>query len=373
VSSLDTATARFALASDRVGGGPFEQGLFTDEEYAAVSRHWSAAPEYRPSPLVRLPGLSKALGLGELLVKDESHRHGHSSFKALGVGYALARLLAGRGNLDGLVLTSATDGNHGHALARVARAHGLTARIYVHRFTRQERIDLIRAEGAEVIVVDGNYDDAVRAASDDARAQGWQVVSDTSWEGYTDIPRWIMAGYTQMLQEAREQWQPGPQPDVVIVQAGVGAFACAVTSWFARWGTSPRPFIIVCEPTRAACLLESAAAGRPITVRGSLDTIMDGLSCGEVSKAAWPAIAATVDGYMAFDDRWAVEAMHLLTDGGLGDPAVETGASGAAGLASLLAILRDPSLAALRRASRLGTHSRVLVFNTEGAVGDPRR
>jgi diaminopropionate ammonia-lyase len=361
------------LADSRPRGGPFDAGLFTDEEYLAVSAHWSTAPEYRPSPLVRLPGLSKELGLGELLVKDESHRHGHLSFKALGVGYAVARLLHRTGSRQDLVLASATDGNHGHALARVARAHGLKAHIYVHQLTRQERIDLIRAEGADVVVVAGNYDDAVRKASSDARAHGWQVVSDTSWEGYTEVPRWIMAGYTQMLREAHEQWQPEPQPDVVIVQAGVGAFACAVASWFARWGTPLRPFLILCEPTRAACLLESAAAGRPTTVDGSLETIMDGLSCGEVSRAAWPAIAATADAYVAFDDSWAVDAMRLLEAGRPGDAPIETGASGAAGLAALLAILRDPSLDLVREASRLSASSRVLVFNTEGAVGNPLR
>jgi diaminopropionate ammonia-lyase len=348
-----------------------QRGLFADSEYDEVAAFYASYGDYEETPLCKLAGAAAALGIGELLVKDESHRFGHASFKALGVSYAVARLLASQnGHALPPVLASATDGNHGHALARVARQRGLRARIYVHQLTRQDRIDAIRAEGAEVIVVPGTYDDAVRAAADEAREQGWQVVSDTSWEGYTQIPRWIMAGYTQMMREASHQWKPKPEPDIVIVQAGVGAFACGVTSWLARW-SEQRPFVIVCEPSRAACLLQSAAAGRPTVVDGNLETIMDGLSCGEVSRAGWAAIAATVDAYVAIDDEWAVEAMTLLTRSPYGDTTIETGASGAAGLAALLALVRDPTLDPVRRASGLSSASRVLVFNTEGALGNP--
>jgi diaminopropionate ammonia-lyase len=350
---------------------PFDHGLFDDSEYDEVATFYAAYAGYEQTPLRDLPGAAVALGIAGLLVKDESHRFGHASFKALGVGYAVARLLAtADGRSPAPVLASATDGNHGHALARVARQRGLRARIYVHQLTRQDRIDAISAEGAEVIVVPGTYDDAVRAAADEAREQGWQVVSDTSWEGYTQIPRWIMAGYTQMMREVSEQWKPASQPDIVIVQAGVGAFACGITSWLARWAER-RPFVIVCEPSRAACLLESAAAGQPTVVGGNLETIMDGLSCGEVSRAGWPAIAATVDAYVAIDDEWAVEAMRMLTASPYGDATMETGASGAAGLAALLALTRDPLLDDVRRASGLSATSRVLVFNTEGALGNP--
>ncbi len=364
---------RFFLTPRSGEPRPFDRGLFTDAEYNDVASFYSTYGGYAETPLCRLPGAATALGIGGLLVKDESHRFGHASFKALGVSYAVARLLAQtKGRAADTVLASATDGNHGHALARVARQRGMKARIYVHQLTRQERIDVIRAEGAEVIIVPGTYDDAVRVAADEARTHGWQVVSDTSWEGYTQVPKWIMAGYTQMMREAREQWQPMPQPDIVIVQAGVGAFACGITSWFARWGDG-LPFVIVCEPSRAACLLESAVAGKPAVVGGGLETIMDGLSCGEVSQVGWPAIAATVDGYVAFDDEWAVDAMRMLSSSPYGDAAVETGASGAAGLAALLAIAKDPLLKPLRDASGLSSTSRVLAFNTEGALGDPFR
>lgn len=364
---------RYFLRGDRDRARSFKNGLFSDEEYEDVGAFYAAGDNYPPTPLRRLSLLASTLGIGELLVKDESRRFGHESFKILGVGYAVDRLLASIDSRASPVLGSATDGNHGHALARVARERGVRARIYVHALTREERIQAIRDEGADVIVVSGNYDDAVRVAAEDANRSGWYIVSDTTWEGYTQIPRWIMAGYTQMMRELSIQWQPSPQPDIVIVQAGVGGLACSVSSWFARWYKGRRPFMIVCEPSNAACLLESALAGRPATVTGSLETVMEGLSCGEVSTLAWPAIASTVDAYVSIDDIGAIEAMRILSSGSVGDAALKTGASGAAGVGALLALLQDPALARLRAASGINADSRVLVFNTEGAIGDPFR
>ncbi len=365
---------RFHLAARPAANAPLARGLFSDDEYADVARFYANTTHYPATPLHALPAVASDMGVTEVLVKDESHRFGHSSFKILGVGYAVARLLDSRvADAAPVVLASATDGNHGHALARLARHRGLRAHIYVHQLTRSERIEAIRSEGAEVVVVPGTYDDAVRASVRDATRYGWQIVSDTSWEGYTEIPRWIMAGYTQMMREVSQQWEPSPAPDIVIVQAGVGAFACGITSWFARWFPEPHPFVIVCEPSHAACLLESAVAGKPQVVEGTLDTIMEGLSCGEVSRAAWPVIAATADAYVAIDDAWAIDAMHALTHPDAGDPTIETGASGAAGLGALMAMVRDPALEPIRVASGLSPRSRVLVFNTESAIGNPFR
>jgi diaminopropionate ammonia-lyase len=164
----------------------------------------------------------------------------------------------------------------------------LGAKVYVAAATSATRIEAIEKEGAEVIAVDGNYDDAVKQAAREAKLHGWQVISDTSWPEYEEIPRWIMLGYTRLMTEAETQWLPEPPPDAVIVQAGVGGLACAVVSWLCqRYGTK-RPFVIVCEPASAACFLESSRAGKPVTLNGPFNTIMAGLRCGEVSPMAWP-------------------------------------------------------------------------------------
>lgn len=342
------------------------RGLFDDSEYALVAGYFDQRPELTPTPLQRLPGLAALLGIGDLLVKDESSRFGLSAFKILGVQFAVARLLADRPRGRALTLACATAGNHGRAVARAARNLGLEAQIFVPSYTLQEKVDAIAAEGATVTVYPGSYDEAVKEVVRRADASGWQIVSDTGWAGYDAIPHAIMLGYTRMLDEASRQWAPSPPPDVVLVQAGVGGLACAILSWFLhRYGPS-RPFIIAAEPTRAACLQVSARAGHPVTLAGSLDTIMAGLRCGEVSTTAWPTIAAGMDGYAAVEDEASRSAMDVLARPIDRDPAITAGPSGACGLAALTCLLRDPEAGPLREASGLGPHSRVLLVVTEG-------
>jgi diaminopropionate ammonia-lyase len=196
------------------------------------------------------------------------------------------------------------------------------------------------------------------------------VISDTSWPGYKEIPRWIMAGYTRLLNEAESEWSPEPPPDVVIVQAGVGGLACAVVSWLCQRYGVQRPFTIVCEPVTAACLLESARAGKPVSLRGPFATIMAGLRCGKVSSVGWSTIAGAVDAFVSIDDEQCTEAMRILAHPVNGDPLVIAGASGACGFAALLAILQEESLRAVREASGISVRSRILIINTEGAT-DP--
>jgi diaminopropionate ammonia-lyase len=210
-------------------------------------------------------------------------------------------------------------------------------------------------------VVEGSYDDAVRQVALDAAERKWLAVSDTSWPGYEEIPRWIMAGYTQMLREASHQWQSAP--DVVLVQAGVGGLACAVASWFADQLRERRPYLIACEPESAACLLEAARIGRPVQISGDLQTVMACLSAGEVSHIAWPILAGTIDCFVAVEDAHAVDAVQLLKRE---PPFLTAGESGAAGLAGLSAIRNSPSLAPVWQAANLGPRSRVMVFLTEG-------
>jgi diaminopropionate ammonia-lyase len=326
-------------------------------------------PGYAPTPLVSAPTLAGQLGLARLWVKVESSRMGLPSFKVLGASWAVYRLvlreLAGIGvaapawsDLDELrdavtplrpvTLAAATDGNHGRAVARMARLLGVSARIFVPDDMVPARIAGIESEGADVVIVPGSYDDAVRVS---AAEPGVLVVSDTSWEGYTDVPSWVIAGYSTVFAEVDDQLT-GEPPDVVVVQMGVGALAAATVDAYAG-----RSRVVAVEPASAACGLRSAAHGGPVTVPGPHDSMMAGLNCGEVSLVAWPTVAAGVDTFVAIDDSGVGPAMRDLA--AIGVVAGETGAAGLAGLRALVGAAGDD----LDGAS-------VLLLCTEGAT-DP--
>jgi diaminopropionate ammonia-lyase len=328
---------------------------------------------YAPTPLVPAPALARELGLGRLWVKDESSRLGLPSFKILGASWATYRLLVDRlggephwsdlselraalAPLGPLTLVAATDGNHGRAVAHMARLLGYRAQILVPAGTASSRITAVENEGATVSVVEGTYDDAVaasaRRASDDAL-----VVSDTSWDGYVDVPRHVIEGYETIFAEVDEQLEsPGPVVDAVLVPMGVGALTAAVVAHYVLSTT-----IIAVEPLSAACGLASAAAGRPVFVPGPHDSIMAGLNCGAVSVVAWPAVQTGVDAFVAIDDADAERAMRDLAALG-----VTAGETGAASLAGLRAVVDAPITATgIDLAGR-----NVLVLCTEGAT-DP--
>jgi diaminopropionate ammonia-lyase len=343
--------------------------LFTAAELDDVRRFFESRPDLTPTPLVHLPHLAQSIGLADILVKDESVRFGMNAFKIVGVAYAVHRLLlapSGQtpdapGVHNVRTLVCATEGNHGRAVARVARDAGLRAIVYMRRSAAEARVDAIRDEGAVIVLVDGTYDDAVRRmAADAARARDMTIVSDTAWPGYEEIPRAIMAGYTWIMTEAARQWAPHP-PDVVVVQAGVGGLAGAVAAWL-RTRTGTRPHFICAEPTGAACVRASIEAGRPVSLVPG-DTIMAGLRCGEVSSLALPVLAATVDACVGVDDEAAVAAIDQLRKPIDGDPAIDAGASGACGLAALQGWLSSASVA---------PGSCAFVINTEGST-DPTR
>lgn len=324
-------------------------------------------PGYAPSRIVDAPELAAALGLARLTVKDESSRLGLPSFKILGASWAVYRLLIGRlghepewrdldelqaalAPLGALTLVAATDGNHGRAVAHMARLLGYPARIFVPAGTAPARIDAIEGEGAPVTVIDGTYDDAVRASAALA-ADDVLIVSDTSWEGYTEVPRTVIEGYATIFAEIDEQLAGAP-PEAVIVPMGVGALASAVVQHYAA-----RAAIVVVEPLSAACGLHSAEAGHVVEVPGPHDSIMAGLNCGMVSIIAWPSVSAGADVFVAIDDAAAEDAMRDLA--AIGVIAGETGAAALAGLrACVTAGVPD-----LRG-------KRVLVLCTEGAT-DP--
>ncbi|MEN9935361.1 MAG: hypothetical protein RLZZ387_1940 [Chloroflexota bacterium] len=333
-------------------------------------------PGYAPTPLVETPALAARLGVGRLWVKDESCRMGLPAFKILGASWAVERALTAhlgrlapwdtlaelRAQVEplGLTLVAATDGNHGRAVARMADALGCAAHILVPHGTAQPRIDALIDEGAHVTVVDGTYDEAVARSAALAGPRSL-VISDTSWPGYEDIPAQVIAGYGTIFHEVdaalAESGEPGP--DVVLVQMGVGALAAAVIGHYRRPGG---PAIVGVEPARAACVLESLAAGRIVEVPGPHDSIMAGLNCGAPSLIAWPLLRAGLDAAVAVDDDHARSAMRLLAAEGL-----VAGETGAAGVAGLLALADFPEA---RAALRMGPHSRVLALLTEGAT-DP--
>jgi diaminopropionate ammonia-lyase len=338
-------------------------------------------PDYAPTPLVDLPSVAAMAGVGAVRLKDESGRFGLGSFKALGGAYAVARLLmaelARRGvaaqassrdlsegryeaATRGITVTCATDGNHGRSVAWGARTFGCACVIFVHATVSQGRVDAIARYGAEVRRVPGTYDDAVRVAAREAEQQGWFVVSDTSWEGYTTVPVDVMQGYRLMADEAATQWAGAP-PTHVFIQGGVGGVAAAVSVQMRARFASP-PVLVVVEPDRAACLLASAEAGVPTAIPGELDTLMAGLACGEPSLLAWRELERAAAAFMAVPDEAAIDCMRLLA--GLG---VVAGESGVAGLAGLLLAAADP---AARATLGLAKDSRVLLFSTEGAT-DP--
>ena len=338
-------------------------------EIDRVESFYRARPELASTPLRRLGGLASELGLSEILLKDESTRFGLNAFKILGVLYAFHRIVGTRPTADTPVMACASAGNHGRAVARAAREFGFSAKIYLPVGTAAARVEAIASEGAEVTVTDVGYEASIQQVARDAERHGWLVVSDTSWSGYEEIPRWIMAGYTWMMAEAREQWAPAPAPDVVIVQGGVGGLVCAGATWFAQRYGSDRPFFIAAEPTAAPCLLESARRGGPSVVT-ERETMMACLKCAEISPVIWPVLAVAVDAVVTVDDARAAWAMRRLAHPSASEPVVEAGASGACGLAALDAIMRDGAMADVRRAAGLGPASRVLVVNTEGAT-DP--
>lgn len=332
---------------------------------------------YAPTPLLDLPLP------GTVRLKDESSRFGLGSFKALGGPYAVVNLLAGvlsRSGADpsassadlasgryadttgAITITSATDGNHGRAVAWAAARFHCRCVIYIHESVSAGREAAIAAYGAEVLRVPGTYDDAVRACAREAEVQGWRVVSDTSWPGYTEVPTDIMQGYRLMADEAADQWT-GPPPTHVFIQGGVGGAAAAVSAQCrARWtqGGKPAPALIVVEPDCAACLLASARAGQVTSVEGELDTIMAGLACGEPSFLAWNELERAASAFMAIPDVAAADTMRFLAAQG-----IVAGESGVAGLAALRLAMADPGATA---SLGLGTESRILLFSTEGAT-----
>lgn len=358
-------------------------GEGTDE----VERYLSHRPDHVPTPLHRLASLARELGVGSIHCKDEGERLGLGSFKALGGSYAVVRLVLEeaerkscrpvdvaelrtpqiRAVAEGFTFGCATDGNHGRSVAAGAQMVGARAVIFVHEQVSVERVAAIERFGAKVIRVPGTYDDAVAEATRRCADEGWTVVSDTSWPGYERIPGLVMQGYTALVREAL---QTLPElPTHVFVQAGVGGLAAAVAGYLMEMLDGRRPRFIVVEPARAACMLESARAGRLVRIPHGAATVMAMLECYEPSRVAWRILSRAADAFMTVDEEDAVAIMRRLGRPSGGDPPIVAGESGGVGLAGVVRAVNDE---AIRAALTLDSRSRVLVINTEGAT-DPDR
>jgi diaminopropionate ammonia-lyase len=338
-----------------------------DSELDAVLPFHGKLPRYAPTPLVAAPGIAANLGVERVWVKDESSRLGLPAYKILGASWATYRALEQRfGEFAPwetikdlaqqlyphrrLELATASEGNHGRAVARMARWLGLAAHVLLPASAARARVELIRDEGARVTMIDGTYDDAVAAA---ARLDGRSlVISDTAWPGYEQIPKWVVDGYSTLFREVDAQLAESgeQQPDVVAVQMGVGSLAAAVVRHYRRPGSGTR--VMGVEPAGAACVLESVRAGRLVDVPGPFDEAMGGLNCGRASLVAWPFLKDGLSACVAIPTSRAEEAVEaLIADGIASSPC------GAAGLAGLLEHARELGLSAT---------SSVLVVSTEG-------
>ncbi|CAB3649519.1 Diaminopropionate ammonia-lyase [Paraburkholderia sediminicola] len=367
---------------------PNELKAILNVEAAEQSRAWLknwALLGSSATPLWDLPDAAARLGVARLCIKDESVRSPLGSFKALGAPIALVRLILRlwpEHNLDpksliegryksvltNLVVISATDGNHGKALAAAAQTLGCNCVIVLHANVSAERERAIAAYDAQIIRIKGNYDESVEEAARLAKDNGWHVVSDTSYEGYEAIPRDVMQGYGAIAAEIVEQSESHADECAfthIFLQGGVGGLAAGVASYLWEIHGSKRPRFVVVEPQQADCLYQSARAGRPAKATGSVDSIMAGLACGEASPLAWKILESCVDDFMTISDKDAIAAMRRLAAGTGADVPLVAGESGAAGYAGLEVLMQDSQLA---RAAGLNKDSRVLVISTEGAT-----
>lgn len=322
--------------------------------------------KHGPTPLLALPALAAQLGVGEIQVKDESQRFGFGAFKALGGVFAVHQFIATHKECSAadIVFTTASSGNHGRSVALGAQSVGARCTIFLPKFTSAEKEAAIRAKGADVIRIDGDYDTAVAECRRQAGEKGWTIISDTSWDGYEDVPRDVMRGYTMLAREIVREWPAGPTH--VFVQAGVGGLAAAVIGYL--WAVMPqRPVAAIVEPQSADCWFQSNKAGRPALASGAADTAMGGLACREISPLTWPVLGLGTDWFMTITEDQVMPARRLYARPQGGDPAITSGPSGCAGLAGLARICSDKAAFAMLG---LGGNSRVLLINSEGNLGE---
>lgn len=364
---------------------PVWQQAFSAEKGEEVLRFHTSFPEYSETPLVSLINLAAELGVGSIAVKDESYRFGLNAFKGLGGSYCIANYIAGILGCDiseldyekitspevkeiikDITFVTTTDGNHGRGIAWTASKLGVGAKVFMPKVSTQERLENIKALGADAEITVFNYDDAVRHAKDYAEKHGWPLVQDTAWEGYEEIPSWIMQGYLTMIVESVKALDTAPTH--VFLQAGVGAMSGAVTGFLANYYGEDKPVITIVEPDKADCIYETAVAadGEIHSVSGDLDTIMAGLACGEPCTIGWDMLSAYADFFVSIPDNLAAKGMRILASPMAGDSAMVSGESGAAPFGFVCEVLQNKEMADIKEAIGLDENSRILFISTEG-------
>ncbi len=353
---------------------------------AKIKRFHESFPVYQETPLVRLNRLAGELGVAGIYVKDESFRFGLNAFKVLGGSYAIGNYIAKKLGMDidelpyekmvskeikektgEITFISATDGNHGRGVAWTAHELGQKSIILMPKGSAMERLLNIRAAGADATITDLNYDDAVRLANKMAEEHGYVMVQDTAWEGYEDIPTWIMQGYMTMAYEAYLELKD-VRPTHIFIQAGVGSLAGAVIGFFSGVYKEKKPIMTVVEPDQAACIYATMKAddGKRHIVTGDMPTIMAGLACGEPNTVSLEILRKCGDNFLSCPDYVAAQGMRILGNPLSDDARVIAGESGAASFGAVTEILRNPAYKELKEKLQLDANSRILFFNSEG-------
>ena len=362
---------------------------FLPEEMEAARKFHSTIPGYEPTPLHNLKALAELLGVKAVYLKDESYRFGLNAFKVLGGSYSIAKYLAQRlgkdltelpydvltgeevkKQLGDVTFATTTDGNHGRGVAWTARVLRQKAVVYMPKGSSPQRVEAIAAEGAYVKVRDVNYDESVRLTAQEADEKGWVVVQDTAWEGYEDIPLWIMQGYGTMAVEAYYQLRAlgGDDPSHMFIQAGVGSLAGMVQGFARTYFPNKPPRVVVAEANKADCYYRSAEKGdgKPLAVTGDLDTLMAGLACGEANTIAFDVLRDYASAFVSCPDYVAARGMRVLGNPLKGDPYICSGESGAVTTGLLTYLMKDGSMCELRDKLGLNKNSTVLLFSSEG-------
>ncbi|MBD5644551.1 diaminopropionate ammonia-lyase [Clostridium botulinum] len=360
-----------------------------EEEIKKARDFHQSFPQFTKTPLVNLDNLAKHLGVAGIYVKDESYRFGLNAFKVLGGSFSMGKYLAkrlgkdiselsyeklnsedARKKLGDITFITATDGNHGRGVAWTATQLNQKSIVYMPKGSSLTRLENIRKEGAKASITEFNYDDAVRLAASEAKENGWVMVQDTAWEGYEEIPTWIMQGYGTMASEALEQLKElnVEKPTHIFVQAGVGSLAGAVQGYFASVFKDECPITVIVEADEADCLYRSAIAGdgKPRAVTGDMPTIMAGLACGEANTIGWEVLKSYSSTFVSCPDWVSANGMRMLGNPIKEDKKIISGESGAVTAGLLKAIMTEDDMKELREQLNLDENSRILLFSTEG-------
>jgi len=380
---------------DKRSSGPKSKVDFISQEVVTkVNGFHQSFSEYSATPLHKLDALAKYIGVKHVFVKDESHRFGLNAFKVLGGAYAIGKYLADKLGMDisevsfkylrskevkerigEITFVTATDGNHGRGVAWAANQLGQKSVVFMPRGSSITRLNNIRKEGADASIIDGNYEYAVKLAEEMARQKGWVVIQDTAWEGYEEIPTWIMQGYGTIIYEALEQLSELgiDMPTHVFLQAGVGSFAGAILGYLVDKFGDERPITVILEPDEANCHFLSSLRGRRVIVEGDMPTIMAGLACGAPNVISYGILMDYAHGFLSCPDYVAARGMRILASPLKGDPQVISGESGAGvGIGAVSLLMEKEEYEEVREKLKLDERSVILIINTEGDT-DPER